>query len=79
MVAVKDRRAHALEQCCEPLLALDIRQLADVFAAIDQQVEGVKGEVGALLLFQCRLQQLKAGLAILADRDSFAVNQAPRR
>ena len=47
MVAVEDRRRNAFEQCREPLLALDVGQLADVLAAIDQQVEGVEGEVGA--------------------------------
>ena len=45
MVAVEDRRRHAFEQGREPLLALDIGQLADVLAAVDQQVEGVEGEV----------------------------------
>ena len=42
MVAVEDRRRDAFEQRREPLLALDVGQLADVLAAVDQQVEGVE-------------------------------------
>jgi hypothetical protein len=50
MIAVEERRGHALEQGREPFLAFDVGQLADVLAAIDQQVESVKREVGAFLI-----------------------------
>ena len=76
MVAVEDRRRHAFEQRREPLLALDVGQLADVLAAVDQQVEGVESEVGALALLQRRLEQLEARLALVVERDRLAVDQA---
>src|SRR5579864_7021039 len=42
MVTVEDRRRHALEQRCQALLALDVREPSDVLAAIDQKIKGVE-------------------------------------
>ena len=60
----------------KPLLALDVGQLADVLAAVDQQVEGVEDEVRALAVLERRLEQLEAGLAVVVERDRLAVDQA---
>ena len=73
---VKDQ-VNDRQQRFEPFLALDVGQLPNVLAAVDQQVEGVKDEVGALLLLQRRLQQLEAGLALFVDRDRLAVAGNP--
>ena len=75
MVAVEDRVAGGLEQRREPFLALDIGQAGEVLAAVDEQVEGVEGEVG-LAALEARLQQLEVGLAVLAERHRLAVDQA---
>jgi hypothetical protein len=73
MVTVDDRRRYALEQRREPRLALDVGQLADVLAAIDQQVEGIEDEIGALGVLESRLKQLEAGLAIVVQCRRLAV------
>src|SRR5206468_11702460 len=44
VIAVEDRRRDALEQRRQAFLALDVWELADVLAAVDQQVEGVESE-----------------------------------
>src|SRR5437868_2301163 len=75
MVAIKDRCRHALEERREPLLALDIRQLPNILAAVDEQVESVKGEIGALLVFERRLKQLKARAALVIERNRLAVDE----
>ena len=79
MVAVKDRRRDAFEQRRQPFLAFDVREFSDVLAAVDQKVEGVIDEVGALPVFQRRLQQLEARLALVVDRHRLAVDQAAGR
>ena len=76
VVAIKDRRRDALEQRRKPFLALDIGQLANVLAAVDQQVEGVEGEICAFLVLQRRLEQLEARAAFVVERDGLAVDQA---
>ena len=63
MVAVQDRSTDSLQQCREPLLALEIAELADVLTLVDDEVEGVEGEVG-LAALEARLEQLEIGFAI---------------
>ena len=77
MVAVDDRRGHAFEERGEPLLALDVRKLADVLPAVDQEVESVEGEVGAALVLERRLQELKARPTFVVEGHRLAVHQAP--
>ena len=71
-------RVHTLEQRGETLLALDVGNLADVLAPVDQQVEGVECEVRAALVLERRLEQLKARPALLIERDRLAIDQATR-
>ena len=75
MIAIEDRRAGGLEQRRQPFLALGVGQLADVLALIDQQVEGVEGEISVAAL-ERRLQQLEVGLALLVERYRLAIDQA---
>src|SRR6185369_12236958 len=75
MVAVKDRRAGRLEERRKSLLALDVGKTGDLLTLIDQQIEGIEGEIG-IAAFQRRLKQLEIGLAPLIERDRLAVDQA---
>src|SRR6185312_10324940 len=76
MVAEEDRRMHALQQRGETVLALDVGQLLDVLAAIDQQVEGIESEVGASAVLQRRLEQLEARPALIVECDRLPVDEA---
>src|SRR5437868_4849572 len=79
VIAIEHRRRHAFKECREALLAFDIGQFTNVLTAVDQEIEGVENQVGALSVLESRLEQVEAGLAGVIDRDCLAVDQAAGR
>ena len=78
MVAEHQWRRCGLHEGGKALLALKVRERPNVLAPVDQQIEGIIGQLG-LAAFQGRLEETEVGLAIRPDRDGFAVDQATRR
>src|SRR6185369_3425008 len=79
VIAVEDGRRHAFQQRGQPLLAVDIRELANVLTTIDQQVEPKEDQIRTSLVFQSRLKQLEARSALVVERDRFSIDQATGR